>query len=183
MALFDPLVTFIKQADDREFYTYLGIFAGVIALLFGLLIYYHWRQVSWYHVQVTKLNRERNKTKDILRNTQLVKAQQQQVEEILTKDKDFRIGQAYKSIVQQSRLGSREVNRSTPRTGETVSDMTEVQISSTLKGLSMKEVTDFLLAIAKVPQLYTKDITIKKTPGRSSIDVDITVATLEAPVA
>ena len=66
-----------------------------------------------------------------------------------------------------------------PTTGETVSGKTEVQISSNLRGMSMKEVTDFLMLIAQVPQLYTKDITIKKTPGRPTVDIDITVATLE----
>jgi hypothetical protein len=179
MAVLDPIVDFIKQADEKELYTYLGVFAGVFLVLFGLLVYYHWSQVSWYQTQLRKLDKERSTTRTILQDTLLVKAQQQQVEDILTQDKDFIIGQAYKSIIQQSQLASREVNRSTPRTGESISGKTEVQISSILKGLTMKEVTDFLLAIAKVPQLYTKDITIKKNAGRPTVDVDITVATLE----
>ena len=44
----------------------------------------------------------------------------------------------------------------------------------------MKNLTDLLSQIAAVPQLYAKDLTIKKVPNTQAIDVDITVATLES---
>ncbi len=180
MTFLDPLIDMIKQADEKELLSYLGIFAGIFLVLFGLLGYFHYSHVSWYTVQLRKLDKERIKTRTILRDAKLVKAQQQEIEDILTKDEDFLIGQAYKAIITQQRLGAKQVDKSALRTGETVSDKTEVMITSTLRGLSMKEVTDFLLAIAQVPQLYTKEITIKKAPGRPTVDIDITVATLES---
>ncbi len=184
MTFLDPIVDMIKQADDRELLTYAGIFSGIFVILLGLLFYFHYSRVSWYTIQLRNLSRERDKTRKILAKTKKVKAQQKQVEDILAKDKDFRIGQAYQSIIKQGRLINKLVDKKpTPRTGETISGNTEVLINSTLRGLSMKEVTDFLLLIAKVPQLYTKEITIKKVPGRPTVDIDITVATLEPSLA
>ncbi len=180
MSFLDPIVDMIKQADESELLKYAGIVGGIFLLLLGLLFYYHYSQVSWYTAQLKKLDSERLKTRTILRDAKLVKAQQQEVEDILAQNRDFRIGEAFQSIIQQGKLQAKLVDRSAPRTGESISGKTEVQISATLRGLSMKEVADFLLLIAKVPQLYTKELTIKKVPGRSTVDIDIVVATLEA---
>ncbi len=181
MALLDPIVDMIKQADESELLTYLGIVAGVFVALLSIMFYFHYSNVSWHTTQLRKLDRERTKTRTILRDAKAVKGQQQQVEDILAQDKDFRIGQAYQSIIKQGNFSSKLVDkRPTLHSGESISGKTEVQITSTLRGLSMKEVTDFLLLIAKVPQLYTKDITIKKIQGRSTVDIDITIATLES---
>ncbi len=179
MEIFDSFRDVIKYSDDRELYKYLGIFLGILCVLFGLLMYFHYSRVSWHTGQLKKLDKWRIQTRHILRDSKLVKAQQQQVEEILAKNKDFRIGEAYQSILSKGRLSSKFVDQSAPTSGDSISGKTEVQITSNLRGLSMKEVTDFLMLIAQVPQLYTNDITIKKTPGRSTVDIDISVATLE----
>lgn len=179
MKFFDSLRDKIKYADDKELFQYLGIFSGVICLLFALLFYFHYSRVHWYTGQLKQLNSWRGQTRQILSDAKMVKLQQEQVEEILAKDKEFRIGQAYQSIVRSGNLTSKLVDQSIPTTGESISGKTEVLITSQLRGLSMKEVTDFLVLIAQVPQLYTKELTIKRTSGRSTVDVDITVATLE----
>ncbi len=179
--MLDSLRDFIKYAEPKELAKYLGIFAGVLCLLFGALIYFHHSRVSWYTGQSKQLDIWRKQTQKILRDAKLVKAQQQQVDEILSKDKDFRIGGAYESVIRKSNLAGKPVDTSDPTTGESLSGKNEVHITSHLKGLSMKEVTDFLAQIAQVPQLYTKDLTIKRTAGRSTVDIDITVATLEQP--
>lgn len=179
MALLDPIVDMIKQADDTELMKYLGIVAGIFTVLLGLLVYWHYSSVSWYSSQLSHLDKERAKTRKILRDAKAAKAQQQQVEDILAQDTDFRIGQVYKAIIKKAGLQTKRTDEAAPKTGESVSGKTELQITSTLKGLSMKEVTDFLQLIAQVPQLYTKEITIKKAPGKPTVDVDITVATLE----
>lgn len=181
MQFFDGLRDMIKYADDRELVKYLGAFGAAFLLLFGLLFYFHYSRVNWYKNQLKVLGTWRKQTQKILSDFQLVKAQQEQVEDILAKDKDFRIGEAFQSIISNANLRNKIVDMSPiPTPGETISGKTELQMTSTLRGLSMKEVTDFLTMIAQVPQLYTKDITIKRTPGRPTVDIDITVATLES---
>ncbi len=182
MQLFDSLRDFIKYSEPKELAKYLGIFAGVFCLLFGILFYFHYSRVSWYAGQLEQLNTWRKETQKILRDAKLVKAQQQQVDEIIAKDKNFLIGEAYQSVIRKAGIFGKDIVTSDATTGESLSGKNEVQITSHLKGLSMKEVTDLLVQIAQVPQLYVKDLTIKRTPGRPTVDIDITVATLEIPV-
>lgn len=179
MNVFDSLRDFVKYTETNELIKYLAIFVGVFLLFFGLLIGLHYRRVSWHSGQIAQLDTWRKQTQTILRDAKIVKAQQQQVEEILSKDKDFRIGKAYESVIRKGGFAGKLIDQSNPTTGESISGKTEVQITSRLNGLSMKEVTDLLVLIAQIPQLYTKEVTIKKTPGRPTVDVDITVATLE----
>ena len=179
MDFLDSLRTYIENADERELYTYYAIIGGIIFFLFGLLTYYHYSNVSWYNRELNKLNKQRTITRQILQDSKMVKAQQQKVEQILAQNKDFRIGEAYQTIIRNGNLASKLVDQSAPTTGESISGKTEVQVTSKLKNMSMKEVTDFLVMIASVPQLYTKEISIQKPFGKPSVDVDITVATLE----
>lgn len=179
MNVLDSIRDTIKYSESKELAKYMGMFAGAFCLIFGLLLFLSYRQVNKHKAQLKQLDSWRKHTQQILRDTKIVRAQQQEVEEILSKDKDFRIGEAYQSVVRKANVSAKLVDQSAPTTGETISGKTEVQITSHLKGLSMKEVTDFLVGIAQVPQLYTKEVTIKKTPGRPMVDIDIAVATLE----
>lgn len=179
MNVLDSIRDTIKYSESKELTKYMGIFVAVFCLIFGVLMYLSYRQVSKYNSQLKQLGSWRKQTQQILRDAKIVRAQQQEVEEILSKDKDFRIGEAYQSVVRRANLSEKLVDTSLPTTGETISGKTEVQVTSHLKGLSMKEVTDFLVGIAQVPQMYTKEVTIKKTPGRPTVDINIAVATLE----
>ncbi len=179
MEFLDSIKERIASSDDKELYTYFGIFGGILLLLFGFLAYYHHRRVSWYTTEVKKLDKLRSHTRKILRDATIVKAQQQLVEEILAQDKDFLIGQAYQSIIRKQNLASKLIDQSAPTTGESVSGKTEVQITSNLRNMSMKEFTYFLIAIAQAPKLYTIEITIKNTSGRPTDNLEIMVATLD----
>jgi len=179
MSVLDSLRDSIKYSEPKELLKYLGIGGGAFLVFFAVLIGFHYRRVAWHTGQIAQLETWRKQTQTIVRNAKIAKAQQQEVEEILAKDKDFRIGESYQSIIRSSGLSQRLVDKSEPTTGESISGRTEVQITSKLKGLSMKDVTDLLVQIAQVPQLYTKEVTIKKSPGNQTVDIDIIVATLE----
>lgn len=179
MDFLESIRTRLENADEKELYSYYGIIGGALFFLFALLVYNHYSRVSWYKFELNKINTQRNLTRQILRNAKLVKAQQQQVEEILAQDKDFRIGEAYQTIIRTGNFASKLVDQSAPTTGESINGKTEVQVIAKLKNLSMKEVTDLLAMIASVPQLYTKEVSIQKPHGKSTVDLDITVATLE----
>ena len=179
MDLLDSVRSRLENADEKELYTYFGIVGGVLFLFFSILMYNHYSRVSWYTNELKKLNTQRNITRQILRDSRMVKTQQQQVEEILAQDKDFRIVEAFQIIIRNGNLSSKLVDQSAPTTGESISGKTEVHVTSKLKNMSMKEVTDFLILIANVPQMYTKEISIQKPFGKPTVDIDITVATLE----
>lgn len=179
MESLDRLKTTIKNLEDRELITYSGAFFGIILALLGLLFFFHYRKVRYYTSELKRIDVQRAETKNILRDYKIAKAHSQKVEEILAEHADFRIGEAFLDIIQKAGLSNRVQNRTAPTTGESVSGKTEIQVSAQFSRLSMKNVTDLLMAIAAVPQLYTKDLTIKKENGSPAVDLDITIATLE----
>lgn len=169
----------LKTAERRELLMYAGGFFGILALAMGLLLYFHQSRVSFYKKELKKMDSLRIQTKQLLTQYKRVKAQQATVEELLGQNKDFRIGQAFQALVQKTGLSGYIKDPTPPSTHEVISGKQEVQISSLLVGISMKQVTDLLAQIAATPQLYVKELTIKKTPQARSVDLDITIATLE----
>ena len=169
----------IRNAEERERLLYAGVFFGLLFLSLGLGTYLHHRRVSFYKNQLKKIDTLRSKTKKILSDYQMVKAQQEKVEQLLAENKDFLIGEAYQKLVKRVGLSAYIKDETAPTTQETVSGKREVQISSNFSGISMKQVTDLLSQIANMPQLFTKELIIKKTPQAQSVDLDITIATLE----
>lgn len=169
----------IKSLEDKELYTYSAAFFGIMLLLLALLTFVHYRKVRYYQAELKRVDTQRAETKKILSNYKIAKAHSQKVEEILAQNKDFRIGEAFQDIIQRVGLGSRLQNQIVPTIGEAVSGKTEFQVAAQFSRLSMKNVTDLLMAIAAVPQLYTKEVAIKKEQGSPAVDVDITIATLE----
>ncbi len=180
MEFIDRLRIRIQNLEERELSLYSGaFFLGMLALL-GLLFFWHSRRVGYYARELKNLETQRAETKRLLSNYKIAKAHSQKVEEILTQNKDFRIGEAFQDILQRTGLISRlQAPVSAPTEGETLSGKTEFQISAQLARLSMKNITDLLLAIAAVPQLYTKEVTLKKESSSPLVDLDITIATLE----
>jgi hypothetical protein len=179
MEFLDSLRDYIKNVEDRDLYKYVAIFFGALFLLFGLLAYFHYNRLNKYANEIKKVDSARNQTKKLLKDYKVVQAQKQRTEEILAQNPNFRIGEAYQSIIQKSGLAGKLQDQSAPTTGESFADKIEMQVNSQFTGLSMKQVTDLLAEIAATPQLYTKELTIKKVPNMSAVDVNITVATLE----
>jgi hypothetical protein len=179
MEALDNLRNRIKNLEDRELYTYSAALFGAILLLLALLTFVHYRKVSYYREELKRVDTQRAETKKILSNYKIAKAHSQKVEEILAQNKDFRIGEAFQDIIQRVGLSGRLQNQIVPTIGEAVSGKTEFQVIAQFSRLSMKNVTDLLMAIAAVPQLYTKEVTIKKENGSPAVDLDITIATLE----
>jgi hypothetical protein len=181
MEFLERLRDTIHSLEERDFYKYLAAFFGGICLLLGLLIYIHYRKVSRYTEELKTVDSARNQTKKILSDFRVVTQQKHQVESILSENENFLIGDAFQSIVQRLGLKPYLSESTTPATGEPVSGLTEVHISAHFASITMKQLTDLLSAIAQVPQLYTKDLTIKRSARGRSVDVDINVGTLEPP--
>lgn len=177
--LLDPLRDFIKNIDEADYYKYFGALMGGFLIILSLLVYIHYSKVTKYQTELKKVDTLRIQARKILSDFKLVAAQREKVEEILEQNKDFRIGEAYQSIIQKVGLASRVQDISAPTTGESVSGKTEVLVSSHFSAINMKQLTDLLSEIAAVARLYVKELIIKKTPNTQAVDVDITVATLE----
>jgi hypothetical protein len=183
MAVLTRVKEFIRGLDERDVYLYMGGTLAFLLLLLGIQIYFHYSRVSRHAENLTKLDTQRTQTRKILANQKSVSLQQARAEEILEENKNFRIGEAYQSIISKLGLASNQPDQPIPREGETVSGKKEVLLDSHLSNISMKQLTDLLSAIANVNQMYPKSLVIKKVPNAAAVDVDLTVATLEPAAA
>lgn len=179
MTFLEKIRDAIKEWETRDALLYLGAFLTGLVILFGLTIYLHYRKVSYYQTALKSVENMRNQTKKIISDFKAVTAQKEKVEEILAQNKNFRVGEAYQLILEKTGLISRQTDQSTPTSGETTSGKTEIFVTSHLAGINMKQLTDLLVDIAEIPQMYVKDLVIKKNPTSPAVDIDITVATLE----
>ena len=169
----------VKSLETSDIYKYFGIFFGIMLACLALLTYVHYSKVSKYTTSLKTLEKARAQTKKILRDYKAVSAQKAHVEEILAENKNFRVGEAYQSILERLGLTMRQTDQTAPTPGESISGKTEIVVSSHINGITMKQLTNLLSEIGNVPQMYTKDLVIKKNPQAPVVDIYISVATLE----
>lgn len=180
MEFLETIRDFIKGLEDRDVYKYFAAFFAGLFVLLSLSFYLHYNRVHKYLADIKNVESMRAQTKKILSDYKAVTAQKEKVEEILAENKEFRLGEAYQAILEKTGLLARQTDQSTPTAGESIGGKTEFYLTSHFEGMNMRQVTDLLLAIANVPQMYVKDLVIKKEPNTPAVDVDITVATLES---
>jgi hypothetical protein len=184
MTLTDRIREWVKGLEDRDIYKYIAIALGIVTLLIGLLMYIYYGKVSKYTRQLQEIIMERKQAQQILSDYKAVAQQHAKIEQILTQDKNFLITKKYSEILKALGLTSHQQEEPKRTPGATVSGRTESNINSHLSGITMKQVTDLLSAIADVPQLYPKELIIRKpTPNAQTVDVDLTITTLEPETA
>ncbi len=180
MAWLDKLREYVRNLDDRDLYKNIAAFFGVLLLLLAITFYLHYRRVQRYTAQLKTLDSLRGETKKIIASQKAVAAQKEKVDELLAQNKNFRIAESYQTIVQKLGLLPALKDPISPVVGNTISEKTEVTVTSHFTGISMKLLTDLLSQVAAIPQLYTKDLVITKGARPQTVDVDITIATLES---
>lgn len=180
MEWLDKIRDYIRQLENRDLYKSLALFFGALALLLLLTFFLHYRRVARYTTDLKTLDTLRVQTKRIITSHKAVTAQKEKVEELLAQNKNFRIAETYQTIVQKLNLAPKLREPISPVVGDTTSGKTEVTVTSHFSGISMKNLADLLSQIATIQQLYTKELTIKKSSNTQEVDVDITIGTLES---
>lgn len=179
MEAFKKFRDFINNLDEKEFYKYTFLFLGVFFLIIGLIFYVSYSRIAKYTALLQQLNKERLKTRKILSENRIVIQQESKVEEILARNKNFILRQAYNEILKNVDLTKHQSEEPTTGQGITISGKIERILISHLDGITMKQLTELLLKIAEEERIYPKELIIKKTPNAKTVDVELTVATLE----
>ena len=169
----------IRKIDEVDQYKYFGI--SLASFILGLFIIWYFTnsRVNTYSDLIKKTLTQRQETQRLISDYKIVKQQQEQVNEILEKNKNFRPIQAYSEIVSKLKLERFQGDAPLQTPGATVDNKTEIEVKVALAAISMKQLTDLLYEISLVEQLFPKNLTIKKNPNTQTVDVDLTIATLE----
>jgi len=180
MEFINKLRLTIEGMGKRDFYKYLFIILGVIVLLAGFVVFRYYRKINDLNDQIAFVNATREEeVRTILRRMDDVEQQRKKVNDVLDKDKKFKIAGYFKQLIEQQGL-------STNKTKETSTTVTlpngyqEVSLSTGFIGLTMKQLTELLDALEKNERVYAKNLEITKSKRMpKKIDVNVTIATLE----
>ena len=179
MALLDNIRTFISSIEIKTFYYYILGYIFACVLLFGVTIFYYYRSTNALYKKIKNINSSREEVLVILEGAAQVKQQRTVVEDILSKDIDFKIAGYFIELLSDLQL----TNKAT-KTGEVIpidleNNYRKNELSTQFEDMTMQDLTRLLQEIEKNPRIVTDRLEItksKKTP--KTIEVSLTISTL-----
>lgn len=171
---------FLKNLDTQEVYKYTGIMLAVIILFSGIMLWRYFSGIETLQKRLAALNRQRSEARSLLEKNEYVLQQQARVDDILARDKNFKIKEYFISVVQKLGFGnlvSKDADISSNTLGN---DYTEIKLDVSLSGMNMQQLVDLLYNIEQNERIYTKDLKITKSLRSPTIDVSLVIATFEA---
>ena len=180
MELMNKLRLFIEGMEEREFYRYMIILLGLIVLMAGFLVFRYYKKVGALEGRIEYVNDEREeKVQSILQRMHVVSQQRKHVNDILAKDKEFRIAGYFDELLKKLGLFDKRTAQSS---SEVVlgPEYSEIMLRASFVGLNMRQLTELLEKIEKNERVYEKSLEIiRSTRTPKTIDVNLTIATLE----
>jgi len=179
MKIFQTLANFIKNNDQKQLYRYFALFLGILTAILAIILYIHFSSVSTLRKKIKRINTQREMTRTILEHHERVIQQKIHVDEILEKDKNFKIKQYLPAVIQE--LGLTSYNT---KIGEVLDDdlnngYREERLDAYFSGMSMRTIVDLLDTLEKNERIYIKELSITKSLKASTLDVTLVIATLQ----
>lgn len=171
------------QLNQQKKYMVLGGILGTLILFFAFLSYRHFSIIADYKQRFQRVNELRKQAKVLLEKNEQVKRQQEYVQDIITKDRTFRIKEFFISTLQELGLARFSSKDPVVREPEDIDEQfAEITLDASFAGLTMKEVATLLFALEKNERIYCKEITITKALKTPTLDVSLLIATLQEKV-
>lgn len=181
MEIIDKIYTYISNLDEKRFYQYLIGFLCAVGLLMLLIMFQYYRSVSSLKSEIAQINAAREQARTILDKGQIVKKEQREIDAIIAKDENFKIGQYFEDLLAKLGLSNKVDKDSLEVTSpEREGKYRESVLTAKFSGMTMKELTELLQELEFNRRVFTKglEITASQKPP-NSIDVTLTIATLE----
>src|SRR5436190_2941336 len=181
MVLFDKIRAYFNSLESKTFYYYIIGYLSLCLILFGLIIFYYYKNTNRLQKQIKRLNITREDTvRTILEAAESIEQQRAAVEAILSQNPDFKIAGYFKDLLTKLNLRNKEVQEAeSTTTTEREDNYRETELNAKFENMNMKELTELLQAIEQNPRISTKRLDITKTRRDSkTIEVLITITTL-----
>ena len=179
MVLLDNIKTFINNIEIKIFYYYILGYIIACVLLFGGAVFYYCRSTNALYRQINNIKNSREDVLVILEDAARVKQEQARVENILSKDIDFKIAGYFIELLTELDLKNKEI-----KTGEATSTPLEnnylkTELSTHFEDMTMQELTMLLQALEKNPRIVTDRLEITKSKKKpKTIEVNLSISTL-----
>ena len=178
MTFFDNIQTRIAALDEKTWYQYLAIAAGVLLLMIGLILYFYFSSVSKWKDQITEINEQRLEAKRLLDKAEKVYKERAEVTAILAEDPNFKIKEYIQDVLEKIGIFG-NVNAENVVIISRADRYQEHTATYQINGITMKQLTEFLNEIDENKRVFTKELDISKSKKiPRTIDVDIKISTL-----
>src|SRR5438132_739456 len=106
MKFLDPIYAFIDAIEERKFQYYILAYLGAVMVIFGLCVFFYYRQVNFLQKKIKNINVMRSDEVLRLLEAKLrVDQQRKTVDALLLQETDFKIAGYFKDLI--TKLGIR----------------------------------------------------------------------------
>lgn len=169
----------IDSVDEKKLYTYISVGIILFGLGIGLFIFQYYRTINNARSAIEETNELREDAQSILGKLEQVKKQRAEVDAMLLKEPNFKIGGYFDELLKRMHLANKKT-MGTTSTADLDEKYRESIYTVKFAGMNMRELTQLLNEIEQKERLYTKRLEIQKSKKNpQTIDVDLTVATLQ----
>jgi len=181
MKIITQLSETLSSHSKNEFKKSCLIFLVVFTISSGSILFYRNNKLKSLNKELRKLNLRRTQVQEILSKNFKVNHQQELVNALLEKDKNFLILHYFESVIQDLNLRSNLTQKPIPIIHEPEAlknkGYSEVSLEIKLNNLNMLQVTQLLEAIETNKRIYTKSLDIESTG--SKVNILLIIATLK----
>ena len=147
MEIVNKLRLFIEGLERKDFFKYLIVVLVSIVLLTGGILFWHYKRIDSLRSTLEEVNDTREQmVLPILQRMNKVRLQRKQVNDILAKEEDFKIGAYLNKLLSSLNL---TVVSTSPSTADLGNNYREVVRRVRLNDMDMKQLCEFLEKIEK----------------------------------
>jgi hypothetical protein len=181
MAVFEYIRDYIARYDTKDLKKATLSIALIFSLIILYLFYMRYKNAEDFLARIASLNKERGRTQKIIALRTRLKSERQDADLLLSEDKNFRLLDYFNILTRD--LG---IFPSSPPQVAAPRDLdmgyNEIELTALFMGIHTKQLVVLLETIDKNKRIYTKELIIDKSQKTPTIDIKLTIATLE-PVA
>lgn len=165
---------------SRQYFLKLcAVIALCILCVSVLFIYMFYHQKHKLLNNLTTVYKQRNESQDLVFRNNAIKQQEEIVTELLKKNKDFKLLQFFDSTIDQLRLTKYVISKGSPKIESKNSSLSEISLDTKISNINMKQVVEVLQKIEASEIVFIKKLDIKKTGKMPTVDIELTIATLQ----
>lgn len=177
MLFIEGLRIFFERMSARTFYIAMATYLSLVLALALLCIIALYVRTSTLASTNFDLNELREETRILREKAEQVQMQRTAVNEILSKDPDFKIASYFDDTLNSLQLIAKKGKTEIART-DREDAYQETELTAQIVDLNMKQITELLYAIEQTRRIYIKKVDIAKSKKGVSLELGIVIATL-----
>jgi type II secretory pathway component PulM len=180
MITFESIQDYIASLQEKEILRGIAAYFLLFGMLVGFLLYRHNSALADAQQKTRLLNKARQQVQTMLTEYDTIKNKKAEVDEKLTKDKNFYLVKFYQDTIAAVKITSQNNPNLVSGTGPAGYSEESLQVNFTQ--ITMQKLCEFLQALQATPRVTVKNLEISKGNVEKKINVSMSLATLKPTV-